>query len=220
MPNKWLTRKSALIPLALAPLAISNAQAQDADASAEEESTETVIVTGTRASGVDAFSSSSPIQVLSAESIESAGRPDLMNALANIVPSFTAQAFGGDMAFADAGAGDDPLVAGVDQLGHVLVGQHPFRQVAAGAGDAGVDATFGLTHARTPGRPFTITRLGRDMLELEGGDRDVRINPGCRNADGRTSWRGRASSCDYDLAAAGHSSSTTLVFGAMTCLPR
>ena len=31
-------------------------------------------------------------------SIESAGRPDLMNALANIVPSFTAQAFGGDMA--------------------------------------------------------------------------------------------------------------------------
>ena len=98
MPNKWLTRKSALVPLALVPLAISTAQAQDADASGEEESTETVIVTGTRASGVDAFSSSSPIQVLSAESIENAGRPDLMNALANIVPSFTAQAFGGDMA--------------------------------------------------------------------------------------------------------------------------
>ncbi len=27
-----------------------------------------------------------------------AGRPDLMNSLANVVPSFTAQAFGGDMA--------------------------------------------------------------------------------------------------------------------------
>ena len=42
--------------------------------------------------------SSSPVQVLSDRSIESAGKPDLMNALANIVPSFTAQAFGGDMA--------------------------------------------------------------------------------------------------------------------------
>jgi iron complex outermembrane receptor protein len=97
MPNNWLLKTSALIPLAIVPVL---AQAQDAaaEADAEEESTETVIVTGTRASGVDAFSSSSPIQVLSAESIENAGRPDLMNALANIVPSFTAQAFGGDMA--------------------------------------------------------------------------------------------------------------------------
>jgi iron complex outermembrane recepter protein len=96
MSNNWLLKSSALIPLAIAPVLV---QAQDlaADA-AQEETTETVIVTGTRASGVDAFTSSSPIQVLSAESIESAGRPDLMNALANVVPSFTAQAFGGDMA--------------------------------------------------------------------------------------------------------------------------
>src|SRR5688572_21598974 len=101
MSNHWLRKKSALLPLALVPLAISTAQAQDADAAeadATESATETVIVTGTRASGIDAFSSSSPVQVLTAESIESAGRPDLMNALANVVPSFTAQAFGGDMA--------------------------------------------------------------------------------------------------------------------------
>ena len=38
------------------------------------------------------------MQVLAAEDIQSAGKPDLMNALANVVPSFTAQAFGGDMA--------------------------------------------------------------------------------------------------------------------------
>jgi iron complex outermembrane recepter protein len=96
--NDWLLKSSLLIPLAIAPV-MSQAQdaAAEADAS-EEETTETVIVTGTRASGVDAFSSSSPIQVLTAESIENAGRPDLMNALANVVPSFTAQAFGGDMA--------------------------------------------------------------------------------------------------------------------------
>jgi iron complex outermembrane receptor protein len=42
--------------------------------------------------------SSSPVQVLDSSDLESAGKPDLMNALANTVPSFTAQAFGGDMA--------------------------------------------------------------------------------------------------------------------------
>lgn len=97
MPNNWLLKSSALIPLAIAPVLV---QAQDAatEADSDSETTETVIVTGTRASGVDAYTSSSPIQVLSAESIEDAGKPDLMSALANIVPSFTAQAFGGDMA--------------------------------------------------------------------------------------------------------------------------
>ena len=97
MPNNRLLRSTKLLPFALAPV-LAAAQDVAADADVDQESTETVIVTGTRASGVDAYSSSSPIQVLSAESIESAGRPDLMNALANIVPSFTAQAFGGDMA--------------------------------------------------------------------------------------------------------------------------
>ena len=101
MPNNWRLKSSTLIPIALVPFSRAPVlvQAQDAEAdAAAEETTETVIVTGTRASGVDAFTSSSPIQVLSAESIDSAGRPDLMNALANVVPSFTAQAFGGDMA--------------------------------------------------------------------------------------------------------------------------
>ena len=46
-------------------------------------------------------------------------------------------AFGGDVALADAGARGDPLVAGVDELREVVVGQHLFRQVAAGTGDAG-----------------------------------------------------------------------------------
>ena len=95
--NDWLLKTSLLLPIACAP-ALTFAQEADADAADAEETTETVIVTGTRVAGVDAFTSSSPIQVLSAEAIETAGRPDLMNALANIVPSFTAQAFGGDMA--------------------------------------------------------------------------------------------------------------------------
>src|SRR3546814_5839360 len=44
-------------------------------------------------------------------------------------------AFGRDVALADAGARGDPLVAGVDDLRQVVVGEHLFRQVAAGAGN-------------------------------------------------------------------------------------
>jgi iron complex outermembrane recepter protein len=101
-------RSAALDRLIAASLAMGIActpavlHAQEADAAAtsttEEPEPETVIVTGTRATGLDEYSSSSPVQVLKAEELESAGKPDLMNSLANIVPSFTAQAFGGDMA--------------------------------------------------------------------------------------------------------------------------
>jgi iron complex outermembrane receptor protein len=91
--GRWLLKSTALLPLA-----ISSALAQAQEAATEEPEPETVIVTGTRATGVDTFTSSSPVQVLKAEEIKSAGKPDLMNALANVVPSFTAQAFGGDMA--------------------------------------------------------------------------------------------------------------------------
>src|SRR3954471_16061018 len=95
--NHWLLRSSIAMAIACAaPLA--RAQDGDADAEVADAIAETVIVTGTRSTGVDEFASSSPVQVLSAEELQSAGRPDLMSALANVVPSFTAQAFGGDMA--------------------------------------------------------------------------------------------------------------------------
>ena len=48
---------------------------------------------------------------------------------------------------------------------------------------------------------------------------DSAAHAGRRNANGRTEGRGRAGR-SHDLAAAAHSSSTTWVFGAMTCLPR
>jgi iron complex outermembrane receptor protein len=57
-----------------------------------------VIVTGTRASGLKAENSASPIQVLDAASLLRTGQPDLVQALAQNLPSFTAQAFGGDTA--------------------------------------------------------------------------------------------------------------------------
>ena len=57
-----------------------------------------VIVTGTRATGMKAENSASPIQVLDASALARTGQPDLMQALAQNLPSFNAQAFGGDMA--------------------------------------------------------------------------------------------------------------------------
>ena len=60
---------------------------------------EEVIVTGSRESGFTAANSAAPVQLLSAAALKSvAGNPDLLAALARIVPSFTEQAFGNDMA--------------------------------------------------------------------------------------------------------------------------
>ncbi|MGB6603358.1 MAG: TonB-dependent receptor [Steroidobacteraceae bacterium] len=58
-----------------------------------------VIVTGSRQPGVTAANSAAPVQILSADAIKTAsGNPALMAVLAQIVPSFMAQAFGNDMA--------------------------------------------------------------------------------------------------------------------------
>src|SRR5262245_52408629 len=88
---------SLAVSLACTPAVLYAQDDADADASSSDVS-ETVIVTGTRTTGLDEYTSASPVQVLSAAELESAGKPDLMNSLANVVPSFTAQAFGGDMA--------------------------------------------------------------------------------------------------------------------------
>ncbi|MCU6500572.1 TonB-dependent receptor [Rugamonas sp. A1-17] len=68
-----------------------------ADASGEAP-VSAVIVTGTRSSGIKVENSASPIQVLDSASLQRTGQPDLIQALAQNLPSFTAQAFGGDTA--------------------------------------------------------------------------------------------------------------------------
>ncbi len=57
-----------------------------------------IIVTGTRTTGLTAADSPAPIQVLDIGTLEKTGQPDLIQALAQNIPSFTAQAFGGDTA--------------------------------------------------------------------------------------------------------------------------
>ena len=93
----------------LSTLAMGAAYAAPADAAADDaaaaapapadaSSVGSVIVTGTRSSGMKAENSASPIQVLDSASLMRTGQPDLIQALAQNLPSFTAQAFGGDTA--------------------------------------------------------------------------------------------------------------------------
>ena len=48
-------------------------------------------------------------------------------------------AFRGEMAFSNTRARRNPLVARVDKFFEFGIGDDPFRQIAAGTGDAGVD---------------------------------------------------------------------------------
>lgn len=78
----------ALIAACAAPSVV---MAQQADVDA-------IIVTGTRTTGLRAVDSPAPVQVLGADVLRRTGQPDLRDALAQNVPSFTAQAFGSDTA--------------------------------------------------------------------------------------------------------------------------
>ncbi len=74
--------------------------AASADTPETPDSTEveTVIVTGTRTTGMKAVDSPAPITVLGSDVLKRTGQPDMIQALAQNVPSFNAQAFGGDTA--------------------------------------------------------------------------------------------------------------------------
>jgi iron complex outermembrane receptor protein len=58
--------------------------------------TEAVIVTGTRVTGMTAADSSAPITVIGSDALSHVGQPNLIQALAQITPSFSAEALGGD----------------------------------------------------------------------------------------------------------------------------
>ncbi|MDR3507942.1 MAG: TonB-dependent receptor [Caulobacteraceae bacterium] len=60
--------------------------------------TEEVIVTGTRQTGLKAVDSAAPVEVVGADALKHVGQPDLIQGLAQMVPSFTAEALGGDTA--------------------------------------------------------------------------------------------------------------------------
>jgi len=76
----------ALAALAAPALAQQVAQAE----------TESVIVTGTRVTGMTAADSAAPITVIGSDALSKVGQPNLIQALSQITPSFTAESLGGD----------------------------------------------------------------------------------------------------------------------------
>jgi iron complex outermembrane receptor protein len=95
--------RGALI-VALASAGHMTASAQTASVTVTDPQTgsseipDDIIVTGTRATGITAAESAAPIKVLDAELMSHVGQPNLNQVLTQLVPSFTAQAFGGDTA--------------------------------------------------------------------------------------------------------------------------
>ena len=79
-------------------LALIAACAAPSFAAAQDGAVDAIIVTGTRTTGLRAVDSPAPVQVLGADVLRRVGQPDLTQALAQNVPSFTAQAFGSDTA--------------------------------------------------------------------------------------------------------------------------
>jgi iron complex outermembrane receptor protein len=112
-----------------------------------EDLLQQVIVTGTRQKGIVAAESAAPIQIIAGDSLQATGQSTLINALAQLVPSFQAQAFGADMA-------NQTLQARLRGLSpnHVLVlvdgkRRHTTASLAidggsAYSGGAGVDLNF------------------------------------------------------------------------------
>jgi iron complex outermembrane receptor protein len=82
--------------------AVSRGYAQPAaatsTATAAASEIDAVIVTGTRMVGLRAVDSPAPVQVLEASALTRVGQSDLIQAIAQNIPSFNAQAFGGDTA--------------------------------------------------------------------------------------------------------------------------
>jgi len=88
---------SRLKVLLLAQSAIALAMTAAAPAMAQSQGgEESVIVTGTRVTGLTAADSAAPITVVGADTLSHTGQPDLISALAQNVPSFNAEATGGD----------------------------------------------------------------------------------------------------------------------------
>ena len=70
--KSWLVQSTVLLPFACTPALLHAQEAAEAAtgmaaAETSEPEPEVVIVTGTRATGIDTFTSSSPVQVLAAE---------------------------------------------------------------------------------------------------------------------------------------------------------
>lgn len=93
MKNNLLGASALILGMAIAG-GVQAAEAAETDA----QELDAVIVTGTRTTGLRAVDSPAPITVLDSTALQRVGQTDLIQAIAQNVPSFNAQAFGGDTA--------------------------------------------------------------------------------------------------------------------------
>ena len=152
--QQTIRKKSLAVAAAITAAIFSAASVWAADAtteaptaSGEPDLLQQVIVTGTRQTGIIAAESAAPIQIIAGDSLQATGKTNLIDALAQLVPSFQAQAFGSDM-------GNQTLQARLRGLSpnHVLVlvdgkRRHTTASLAidggsAFSGGAGVDLNF------------------------------------------------------------------------------
>jgi iron complex outermembrane receptor protein len=95
--NKALPSVMVLAALAIAIAAPAVRAQQVAQSADTEGSLQEVIVTGTRQQGVVAAESAAPIQIINGDALAATGKTTMIDALAQLVPSFQVQAFGTDM---------------------------------------------------------------------------------------------------------------------------
>ncbi|WP_206241427.1 TonB-dependent receptor plug domain-containing protein [Novosphingobium terrae] len=97
---KHLSSLSTTALMLMAHTALATpAPAPSAPAAAPAESDDTgsaIIVTGTRARGITQAESPTPIKVLDSSALTKVGQPSVTQELAQLIPSFSAQTFGGD----------------------------------------------------------------------------------------------------------------------------
>ncbi len=95
MKYRGLVSRTAI---AVAMMSSIAAFAQDsAPQAAADTGGDAIIVTGTRVTGMRAADSPAPIQIIGAEALARTGSPDLLQSLAQQLPSIQAQAFGSDL---------------------------------------------------------------------------------------------------------------------------
>ncbi|MET3712720.1 iron complex outermembrane receptor protein [Sphingomonas trueperi] len=90
-------RETASFTVLAITLALGATPAFAQDSAAPPVQGDDIIVTGTRVTGLRAADSPAPIQLLSAADLSRTGQPDLIQALAQNLPSVQAQAFGSDL---------------------------------------------------------------------------------------------------------------------------
>jgi iron complex outermembrane receptor protein len=101
MKKTKFKKSQSIAVLLTATCAMGAARGADAPAApsaGEATPLDTVIVTGTRVTGIKAEDSVSPIQVLDVEALTNTGQPDLMQALGVAMPSMQVEAYGADTA--------------------------------------------------------------------------------------------------------------------------